>query len=86
LAKKAEWYNPCIANLFCEFILSTTSPKERLHILRFVGNVWVFHIYPVAHLFCKVVPLFGISKHGFLTSFVVFFDAYFLPYIFFGNA
>jgi hypothetical protein len=52
----------------------------------FVGNVGVFEVHPVAHLFGQLVPLVGELHHGLAALAVVFFDGDLLADVLLGDA
>src|SRR5690606_20281587 len=68
-----------VLNLFQE-------PPNRLHIFWFIGDIWVFHIYPIPHFLRQVIPYIGITHHGSFTRFVILFYRDFYSDVFFGDS
>ena len=61
-------------------------PPKRLNILILIGNIGVIHIYPVTHLFGKLLPLCGILHYLATAGCVVFGHTNGFANTIFGNA
>ena len=61
-------------------------PPNRFDVLVIVGNIWIFHIHPIAHLAGKVVPDAGKLHYILAACLVVLFDGEFFTDVFLGDA
>ena len=61
-------------------------PPNGFHVFWFVGDVWIFHVYPIPHFHGEVIPDIGVTHDCFSTSVVILIDTDFRSDIFFGNS
>ena len=60
-------------------------PPKGLDITGFIRNIWVLHIYPIAHLVGEVFPFAGKLHHVLTALGIVFSDADLLTNVYFRN-
>ncbi len=61
-------------------------PPQGLDIAVFVGDIRVLHVDPVTYLASEVFPLLGVFHHLLAAGGIILVDAYFLAYVFLGDA
>ena len=68
-----------IVNLFKQ-------PPYTFHVFWLISDIWIFHIHPITHLLCEIIPNICIAHDGIATCFIIVFYTYFFTNVFFGDS
>ena len=75
LASWAMWRHSEITEHQSVIPESLKNPPTGLNVIRFVGNIWLRHVYPVSDTLRQFLPLLNICENRIATSSVEFLHA-----------